>query len=126
MRWTDAFERARKSAFPQGCAIGRLAHWFVGAACSNGDTTRKGNRMKITLAVLTLCACAQGTLAAGPECRTIESTSGRLACYDAASPPRIRKPATVESDASRPSYKDPFIAEDARTTAKLKGICRGC
>jgi hypothetical protein len=82
--------------------------------------------MKITLAVLMLCACAQGALAAGPECRTIESTSGRLACYDAASPPRIQKPAAVESDASRPSYKDPLIAEDARTTAKLKGICRGC
>jgi len=82
--------------------------------------------MKIMLAVLTLCACAQGALAAGPECRAIESTSGRLACYDAATPPRIAKPAAIESDASRPPYKDPFIAEDARTTAKLKGICRGC
>jgi len=82
--------------------------------------------MKITLAVLMLCACAQGALAAGPECRTIESTSGRLACYDAASPPRIQKPAAIESDASRAPYKDPFIAEDARTTSKLKGICRGC
>ena len=82
--------------------------------------------MKITLAVLTLCACAQGTLAAGPECRTIESTSGRFACYDAATPPIIAKPTAGESDASRPAYKDPFTAEDARTTAKLKGICRGC
>lgn len=82
--------------------------------------------MKIALAVLTLCACAQGTLAAGPQCRSIESTTERLACYDAASPPRMRKPATVQSDTSRSSYKDPFIAEDARTTAKLKGICRGC
>lgn len=82
--------------------------------------------MKIALAVLALCACAQGALAAGPDCRAIESTSGRLACYDAASPPRIAKPAVVESDASRPAYKDPFVAEDARTAAKLKGICRGC
>jgi hypothetical protein len=82
--------------------------------------------MKITLAVLALCACAPGALAAGLECRTIESTSGRLACYDAASPPRIRKLAAAENDASRPSYKDPFIAEDVRTVAKLKGICRGC
>jgi hypothetical protein len=56
----------------------------------------------------------------------IESTSGRLACYDAATPPRIVKPVAIESDESRPPYKDLFIAEDARTTAKLKGICRGC
>jgi hypothetical protein len=104
MRRTDAFERGDRP----------------------GDATRKGNRMKIALAVLTLCAYAQGALAAGPECRTIESTSGRLACYDAASPPKIAKPVAIESDASRPPYQDPFIAEDARTTAKLKGICRGC
>ena len=82
--------------------------------------------MKTILAVLTLCAFAQGAFAAGPECRTIESTGARLACYDAASPPKIEKPAPVEKDLSRPAYKDPFIAEDAKTTAKLKNICRGC
>jgi hypothetical protein len=82
--------------------------------------------MKLALAVLILCACAQGTFAAGPECRLIERTSERLACYDTASPPRIQKPAAVQSDESRSSYKDPFVAEDVRTTAKLKGICRGC
>jgi hypothetical protein len=82
--------------------------------------------MKITLAVLVLCALAQSALAKEPNCRSIENTSGRLACYDAASPPKAAKPAAVESDASRPEYKDPFIAEDARTTARLKNICRGC
>lgn len=82
--------------------------------------------MKTTLAVLALCACAQNALAAGPDCRAIESTSGRLACYDAASPPKMEKPTAVEKDLSRAAYKDPFIAEDARTTAKLKNICRGC
>ena len=82
--------------------------------------------MKTTLAVLALCACTQSAFAAGPDCRAIESTSGRLACYDAASPPRMEKPAAVEHDVSRAAYKDPFIAEDARTTAKLKSICRGC
>src|SRR5689334_17478732 len=96
------------------------------AANGLGDTRYKGNWMKFTLAVLSLCACAQGALAAGLECRTIESTSGRLACYDAASPPKLAKPAAVEIDSSRPPYKDPFVAEDARTSAKLKGICRGC
>jgi hypothetical protein len=82
--------------------------------------------MKMTVAALVLCALAQGALAKEPDCRSIENTSGRLACYDAASPPKAAKPAAVESDASRPPFTDPFIAEDARTTAKLKNICRGC
>ena len=82
--------------------------------------------MKTTFAVLALCACTQSALAAGPDCRAIESTGGRLACYDAASPPKMQKPTAVENDVSRAAYKDPFIAEDARTTAKLKNICRGC
>ena len=82
--------------------------------------------MKKTLAILVLCAFAQSAHATGPDCSAIERTSERLACYDAASPPKIKKPAAVENDASRAAYKDPFIAEDARTTAKLKNICRGC
>ena len=86
--------------------------------------------MKTIIAVLALCAFAPGALAAGAECRAVESTSARLACYDAASPPKIEKPKgvekVVEKDAARAEYKDPFLAEDARTTAKLKGICRGC
>jgi len=86
----------------------------------------KGTSMKKTLAVVALCACAQGALAAGPDCRAIEKTSERLACYDAASPPKKEKPVAVGTDASRPPYKDPFIAEDAQMDARLKNICRGC
>jgi hypothetical protein len=82
--------------------------------------------MKTALAVLALLTLAQSALAAGPQCRAIASTSARLACYDAASPPKIEKPALVEKDATRAAYKDPFSDEDARTTAKLKNICRGC
>ena len=82
--------------------------------------------MKTVLAVLALSAFAPSALAAGPECRAIESTGARLACYDAASPPKILKPVTVEKSGSRGEYKDPFLAEEARTTAKLNGICRGC
>jgi len=86
--------------------------------------------MKTIIAVLALCAFASGAFAAGTDCRTVESTSARLACYDAASPPNILKPKgvekVVEKDATRPEYRDPFLAEDARTTAKLKNICRGC
>ncbi len=82
--------------------------------------------MKWILSVLALCAFTQAALAAGPECRAVESMSERLACYDAASPPKPNKPAVAESDTARAEYKDPFLAEDARTTAKLKTICRGC
>jgi hypothetical protein len=82
--------------------------------------------MKIIVAVSVLCAFAQSALAKEPDCRSIENANGRLACYDAASPPKAAKPAAVESDASRPPFTDPFVAEDARTTAKLKNICRGC
>jgi hypothetical protein len=82
--------------------------------------------MKKVLAVLALCASAQGALAAGPDCRAIQGTGERLACYDAASAPKKDKPASVETDASRAAYTDPLIAEDARTNAKLKNICRGC
>jgi hypothetical protein len=93
---------------------------------SGGTSPLKGNEMKMTFAVLALCACTQGALAAGPDCRAIDSTTGRLACYDAEYPrPKLEKPA-VEDDASRAAWKDPFIAEDARTRSKLNNICRGC
>ena len=82
--------------------------------------------MKTILAVLALCAFAPGALAAAPECRVIENTMARLSCYDAMYPPKMEKPAVPEKDPSRAVYKDPFIAEDARTNAKLKNICRGC
>jgi hypothetical protein len=82
--------------------------------------------MSKTLALLALCAFTQSALAAGPDCSAIERTSDRLACYDAASPPKTKKPTAVESDAARAAYKDPFVAEEAQTAAKLKNICRGC
>ena len=83
--------------------------------------------MKIALAILALCVCTQGALAAGPDCRAIESTSGRLSCYDAAFPPPKKERSTAsENDQSRAAYKDPFVAEETQTRAKLNNICRGC
>ena len=94
--------------------------------------------MKTIIAILALCAFAPAALAAGADCRAVESTSARLACYDAASPPKLVKSKVTEkateksaakapeNDPMRPEYKDPFLAEEARTNAKLKGICRGC
>jgi hypothetical protein len=90
------------------------------------NAARKGTWMKTLLMAFALGTFAQGALAGESDCRAIESTGGRLACYDAAFPPKTKKPATVENDASRAAYMDPFITEDARTTAKLKNICRGC
>jgi hypothetical protein len=82
--------------------------------------------MKRTLAVLVLCAFSQAAHAQEPACRDIQSNSARLACYDLASPPKTQQRTVTESDPSRPAYRDPFIDEDAKTTAKLKNICRGC
>jgi hypothetical protein len=86
--------------------------------------------MKTFIVALALCGLAQGALAASPECRTVEGNSARLACYDAASPPKIEKPKeisrAIEKEPSRPAYTDPFVAENARTTSKLNNICRGC
>ena len=77
------------------------------------------------LGTLILATLPQGAVAAGPDCRAIESTSGRLACYDAAFPPEEKRP-VAGKETSRGAYKDPFVAEEARTAAKLKNICRGC
>ena len=82
--------------------------------------------MKTIIAVLALCACAQGARAAAPDCRAIQGAAERLACYDAASLPKKDKPASVGTEAARAAYKDPFVEEEAQTAAKLKGICRGC
>jgi len=82
--------------------------------------------MKTTLAVLALCVWVTGALAAVPECRVIENANARLSCYDAVYPPKMGKSAISERDPSPSAYKDPFSSEDARTSAKLKNICRGC
>ena len=93
----------------------RLTDWIV-----------RNGKWKRFLVTLVLATVAQPALAGEPDCRAIEATSARLACYDAAYPPKAKRPAAVEGDGSRAAYKDPFIAEDARTAAKLKNICRGC
>ena len=82
--------------------------------------------MIMLVVALALGTFAQSAIAEEPNCRVIESTSGRLACYDAAFPPKVKKPDAVEGEVSRGAYKDPFLAEEARTAAKLKNICRGC
>jgi hypothetical protein len=82
--------------------------------------------MKTLVLAFALGIFAQGAFAAEPNCRAIESTGSRLACYDAAYPPKSKVPPAVDNSAPRAEYKDPMIAEDARIAAKLKNICRGC
>ena len=97
-----------------------------GVAVRPFDRAAKGAKMKTALFLLMLCASTQGAHAKEPACRDIAASSARLACYDLASPPKPERRTVIESNASRPPYQDPFIAEDAKTTAKLKNICRGC
>jgi hypothetical protein len=87
--------------------------------------------MKTRLVAWVLVAFAQGALAQGalakePDCRGIDGTNARLACYDAAFPPRLKMPVPRSEAASRDTYVDPIVAEDARMAGKLKNICRGC
>ncbi len=82
--------------------------------------------MKTAIGVLLLFAVTQGAFAVERDCRSIEDASRRLACFDKKAPPKLETPAAAASDETRAAYKDPFAAEDARTTAKLRGICRGC
>ena len=98
----------------------------AGPARPRGVCLAAGGNMISALVALILCAIPQAVHAKDPACRDIQSSSARLACYDLASPPKAQQRAVTESDPSRPVYRDPFIEEDAKTTAKLKGICRGC
>ena len=82
--------------------------------------------MKVLIVALALGTFVQSAVAKEPDCRAIEGTSNRLACYDAVFPPKARQPTAAENDAARAAYKDPFVAEEAKTAAKLKNICRGC
>jgi hypothetical protein len=90
------------------------------------NIARSGNCVKMLIATCVLGTFAQGARAGQPHCRELESSSGRLACYDAAFPPKTKRSVSQDNDALRGGYKDPLVAEDARTAAKLKNICRGC
>jgi hypothetical protein len=101
-----------------------------------GDTAVRdsaiGENMRIFALLISLCALSQAAMAETPECKTIGNSNARLACYDKAAPP-IAKPVVakgtpVKSEGAQDGtkYVDQISAEDARVTAKLKGICHGC
>jgi hypothetical protein len=86
---------------------------------------RTGTWTTTLFLVTALGVLGQAAFAAEPNCRAIETTAARLACYDAAFPPKAKKPADADID-SQSGYKDPFVEEEARVATKLKNICRGC
>jgi hypothetical protein len=64
--------------------------------------------MKKIVAVLALCASAQGAIAAGLDCRAIQNATERLACYDAAG---------QDGDSASAYFSDfPFSGVDAFAT----------
>lgn len=86
---------------------------------------RPGTWIAALLLTSALGTSTPAAFAAEPNCRAIESANARLSCYDAAFPPKTGRPAKTSIDLSS-GYTDPFLAEDARTAAKLKNICRDC
>lgn len=87
--------------------------------------------MRFALVLAFLLAFAGTATAQDTECRTIESGTARLACYDKASPPMPKaKPAmSKESKNAAPKAvqgQDFLAVENARLDAALKNICRGC
>jgi hypothetical protein len=86
---------------------------------------RTGARTMTLFLVTAFGVLAQAAFAAEPNCRAVETTAARLACYDAAFPPKTKK--SIDANIDSPSgYKDPFTEEEARVATKLKNICRGC
>jgi len=80
------------------------------------------------LALFLLCMFSEAAIAQTSECPSIPKASARLACYDKISPPIAPgKSATAKTPASaQEKYVDPLSAENARTDAAMKNICRGC
>jgi hypothetical protein len=60
---------------------------------------------------------------AASECSAIKSGKARLACFDKQYPFRTE---TTPAAGAFSDKANPFAKEDAATTAKLNGICRGC
>jgi hypothetical protein len=80
------------------------------------------------IALFLLCMFSEAALAQTSECQSIPKASARLACYDKISPPTAPdKSATSKTPASQQGKNvDPLSAENARTDAAMKNICRGC
>lgn len=92
--------------------------------------------MRFAPAVAFLWVFAGTAAAQDAECRTIESGTARLACYDRAAPPVSKaRPSVSKQTKSTPATtgqgqaaqgQDFLAAENARLDAAIRNICRGC
>jgi hypothetical protein len=81
------------------------------------------------VALFLLCLFSETAIAQTSECQSMPKAGERLACYDKMSPPiapgksaRSKTPPASELGKS----VDLLAAENARTDAAMKNICRGC
>jgi hypothetical protein len=86
-----------------------------------------GNKKMRVIALFLLCMFSETAIAQTSECQSIPKASARLACYDKMSPPIAPgKSATLKTPPPEQGKNvDPFSAENARTDAATKNICRG-
>ena len=93
--------------------------------------------MRLAAALTALCLLPGTALAQTPDCRTIQKSADRLACYDKAAPvAQEARPAAgagtaraapkqAASDQKAP-LADMLEIENSRLDAKIRTICRGC
>src|SRR5580704_749286 len=92
------------------------------------DRVRGIGKMRV-IALFLLCLFSETAIAQTEECQSIPKAGARLACYDKMLPPIAPgKSATPKTQpASEPGqFVDPLSAENTRTDAAVKNICRGC
>ncbi|MDB6147082.1 MAG: hypothetical protein JWO45_746 [Spartobacteria bacterium] len=86
--------------------------------------------MKKISALVAIMLLSQSALAVTvSECSSVVKSKARLACYDRLANPSKGSEFQVVPKPEKPVLTDsanPFSAEEARTNARLKGICRGC
>jgi hypothetical protein len=80
------------------------------------------------IALFLLCMFSEAATAQTSECQSIPKAAARLACYDKMA--RAITPGKSATSKTPPSQQgklvDPLSAENARTDAAMKNICRGC
>jgi hypothetical protein len=86
--------------------------------------------MKTISALVAIMLLSQSAFAVtASECSSVVKSKARLACYDRLANPSKGSEFQVVPKLEKPVFTDsanPFSAEEARTNARLKGICRGC
>jgi hypothetical protein len=85
----------------------------------------KDQKMRV-IALFLFCAFSEAAIAQTSECQSIPKAAARLACYDKVLPPIAQGKSAPKTAADQGKLVDPLSAENARTDAAMKNICRGC